>query len=207
MRPTAKPIWQSYKIGNSIGTTKYKNIYALGVFKNDWRHGYVHPFDSIDGSGREAFRFCFSFITATKLWNKDSTNCTQTRRCRFSQFNPGFHIPYFSFENWKEERKTTTTTTMVTKNLISVALSLVVLTVASVASNVDVDVLPTPQNSNSIHTIIESQKRYVLFNSRRLSGDCRKYMWFVCPFRFDSVYWKRLCCCIVACFRIIRYHY
>lgn len=60
------------------------------------------------------------------------------------------------------------------KSIFSAALSLVVLTAASYASNVDVDVLPTPQNSNSIHHIIVSQQRHVLFNSRRLEGECRK---------------------------------
>lgn len=33
---------------------------------------------------------------------------------------------------------------------------------------------PTIVNNNTIESIIHSQKRFVLYNSRRLSGECRK---------------------------------
>ena len=33
---------------------------------------------------------------------------------------------------------------------------------------------PTIVNNNTIESIIHSEKRYVLYNSRRLSGECRK---------------------------------
>ena len=84
-------------------------------------------------------------------------------RIRFAYQNHNFQ-----FELNKDKQAT------MGKSIFFAGISLVLLTVASYASNVDVDVLPTPQNSNSIHSIIQSQKRHVLFNSRRLEGECRK---------------------------------
>jgi hypothetical protein len=42
------------------------------------------------------------------------------------------------------------------------------------SSEVEIDAGATKINSDSIHDITHSQKRFVLYNSRRLTGECRK---------------------------------
>ena len=52
------------------------------------------------------------------------------------------------------------------------------LSKAAVASN-------TPINSRSIKSIIREQRRFVLYDSRRLSGECSKLVLCFCCWKFN----------------------
>ena len=54
--------------------------------------------------------------------------------------------------------------------------STLLVAVSGTATAATVDITATGINSETIANIIHGERRFVVFNSRRLSGECRKFL-------------------------------